>query len=81
MESDYESYEDILSDLFRFKNQCWCQHCERRLFFPKTCTIHSDDVEPEDVDSIDSDVSDEGDIMIWEVMPRLNLNDVPGRRR
>jgi hypothetical protein len=33
---DYKSYEDILSDLIRFKDTFWCHRCERGLFFPKT---------------------------------------------
>jgi hypothetical protein len=35
MEREYESYEGILSDLIRFKDQFWCHHCERGLFVPK----------------------------------------------
>jgi hypothetical protein len=40
MESEYGSFEEVLSDLIRLKDQFWCNHCERGLFFPKACTVH-----------------------------------------
>ena len=42
MDGEYESFQEVLSDLIRLKDQFWCNHCERGLFFPKTCTIHSE---------------------------------------
>jgi hypothetical protein len=35
MKCDHESYDDVLSDLIRLKDQFWCHHCERGLFFPQ----------------------------------------------
>ena len=40
MECEYESLQEVLSDLVHLKNQFLCNHCERGLFFPMTCVIH-----------------------------------------
>jgi hypothetical protein len=68
MKCDYESYDDVFSDLIRLKDQFWCHHCDRGLFFPKTCLIH---VEEEVVkDSGDGDANN--DFLYWEILPHNN---------
>jgi len=71
MKCDYESYDDVFSDLIRLKDQFWCHHCERGLFLPNTCSVH---VEKEEVVE-DSDVDDDGannDFLYWEILPHNN---------
>jgi hypothetical protein len=31
MEREYESFEEVFSDLLRLKDQFWCNHCEMGL--------------------------------------------------
>jgi hypothetical protein len=64
MKYDYETYDDVLSDLIRRKGQFWCHHCERGLFFPKTCTAH---VEEEDDNGVDDDDAN-SDFLYWEII-------------
>ena len=33
----------MVNDLIRHKNNFWCHHCERGLFYPSTCE-HADTV-------------------------------------
>ena len=35
---------DMINDLIRHKNDFWCHHCGRGLFFPSTCIQHADTV-------------------------------------
>jgi hypothetical protein len=67
----YESHNEVLADI-RFRDQFWCRHCDRALFFLKACGVHVD-VDAETVDgSVESAASD----MFWEVMSNANLDDV-----
>jgi hypothetical protein len=70
---EYQSYGSVLSDLIRFKDQLWCHHCERGLFFPRICAVHGVAVAEE------GDVGDEGvdDFFFWELKPNIILEALP----
>jgi ferredoxin len=75
MKFDYESYDDVLSDLILLKDTFWCHQCERGLFCPKTCSVH---VENEDVVE-DSDVDDDTNnaFLYWEILPHnLHVREI-----
>jgi hypothetical protein len=62
----YESYDDAIADIIRFKDQSWCSHCDRAFFFQQVCGVHVD------VDALADNGSDDSaasDIMFWEVVP------------
>ena len=42
LESEFTSRDAALRTLTVWKDRFWCHHCERGLFFPKTCTAHLD---------------------------------------
>jgi hypothetical protein len=67
MKCDYETYDDVLSDLIRLKDQFWCYHCERGLFFPSTCAVR---VEVENEEDVDDDAT--SDFLYWEILPHNN---------
>ena len=58
----FDPPEDVVNDLIRHKNQFWCHHCERGLFFPSTCEEHADtEVLEEVVGAGLDDDDDDGD--------------------
>jgi hypothetical protein len=40
----YDKTDDMITDLIRYKNQLWCNHCGRGLFFPVGCIEHANTV-------------------------------------
>jgi len=48
MECEYVSKNELISELFIYKDQLCCEHCKQDLFFPKTCNIYKDPVEEYD---------------------------------
>ena len=41
-ENVYASLEEQIRDLVTYKNHFWCHHCEKALFFLKSCVEHAD---------------------------------------
>jgi len=54
----YDSKEALIHDLVTHKNHFWCQHFERRIFFPISCIKHADTAEVVN----EADVADMADV-------------------
>jgi hypothetical protein len=42
LSKEYLSPDDDVKDLVENGERMWCNHCERGLIFPNTCTVHTD---------------------------------------
>ena len=42
-ERTYESTDAMIKELITHKEHFWCHHCEKGLFFPNSCTEHTEE--------------------------------------
>ena len=41
----YSSSEEQIHDLVTYKNHFWYHHCDKGLFFPRSCVEHADTIQ------------------------------------